>query len=77
MLIHLHPSLVTRYALAVDPDAEAWEAKLRHRNVQHGSVYGDEVRVGFEPVFMFVKDIQVSLDFVLIAPQGSTSDRVS
>jgi hypothetical protein len=59
VLLHLEPSILTRYAQAVNPDADQWEAKLKHRNVQQ-SILGEEVKVTLDPAHALVKEIQVS-----------------
>ena len=60
VLIHLDPSLLTRYALAVSPDVQEWEGKLQYKNITGQGVYGEEVRIGFDPAASFARDIQVS-----------------
>jgi hypothetical protein len=61
ILLHLKPSVVTRYAQGVNPLKEVWEEKNRFKNIdtQQQEVAG--LKVGFNPAEEFVKDIQVSL----------------
>ncbi|RXK39464.1 hypothetical protein M231_03297 [Tremella mesenterica] len=76
-LIHLKPSLVPTYAQAVRCEEEQWEtssSKFRNAPVIQG-VYGSELRLGFDPMSEFVKDIQRLYGDTLLVfhdPHGGT-----
>ncbi|WFC98876.1 U3 snoRNP protein [Malassezia yamatoensis] len=58
-VIHVHPSLNTRYAESLQPDASAWLAKDKHapKNLRKSrpSQYGNEIRPDWDPVSEFVE----------------------
>lgn len=61
ILIHLRPALLPRYAQAVEPETDVWESRTKYRNVGMAeSVYGSDVKIGFDPAAAFARDIQVS-----------------
>jgi hypothetical protein len=62
VLLHLDPSIVTRYAEGVSPDADRWQGNT-YRNLvdsTDGLEGGQGIRVGWDPVGAFVRDLQVS-----------------
>nr|XP_031858971.1 uncharacterized protein CI109_005639 [Kwoniella shandongensis]KAA5526043.1 hypothetical protein CI109_005639 [Kwoniella shandongensis] len=57
-LLHLHSSLLSRYSLAVSPDSQEWESKLKFRNLHTGTSDRTSIKIGFDPVESFVQDLQ-------------------
>lgn len=57
-VVHLHPSVHTRYAEALRPNADAWlaEGKRAYKNLSslRPSVYGSEMRPDWDPVQAYV-----------------------
>ncbi|WVF73208.1 hypothetical protein IAT40_008027 [Kwoniella sp. CBS 6097] len=62
-LIHLSPSVLSRYSQSITADPEEWESKLKFRNIHTGG-HDDEdedetrVKIDFDPASMFVRDLQ-------------------
>ncbi|KAK8853038.1 hypothetical protein IAR55_003739 [Kwoniella newhampshirensis] len=59
-LLHLHPSVLSRYSLAVSPNSQEWESKLKFRNLHSysDSSSASSLTIGFDPAGSFVKDLQ-------------------
>lgn len=57
-VVHIDPAVHTRYAEALRPDAHAWLTKdaraFKNLRTVRASVYGNEVRPGWDPVGEFV-----------------------
>ena len=58
VLLHLNPSLLPRSTEAVDWQSKGLEDSLRFRNVRD-SVYGEGIRIAFDPHESFALDVQV------------------
>jgi len=60
VVIHLQSALVTRYAQAVNADADLWEEKMKYKNVGGAGVLGDDLKLDVDLTGAFARDIQVS-----------------
>lgn len=64
-IIHLRPSVVTRYTQNLFADPSVWGAGKKYANIGSNlsaSVYGDTIRLDFDPVDLFIKELQVRVD---------------
>jgi len=64
-IIHLHPSVITRYTQNLFVNPSVWGAGKKYANIGPGpsaSVYGDTIRLDFDPVDLFIAELQVRMD---------------
>ncbi|WVR00376.1 hypothetical protein IAU59_007519 [Kwoniella sp. CBS 9459] len=63
-LIHLSPSVLSRYSQSITADSEEWESKLKFRNIHTGQNDDDDddegagIKIDFDLASMFVRDLQ-------------------
>ncbi|ORX40762.1 Nrap protein [Kockovaella imperatae] len=57
VLVHLHSGILPTYAQGVHADAANWVSEARFKNARR-TVYGDEIRIAFDPALAFAQDIQ-------------------
>lgn len=67
-VIHLHPTVVTRYTQSLSADRAVWGgAGKKYANLGRDmapSVFGETIRLDFDPVHLFYLDLQVRLSVV-------------
>lgn len=63
-VIHLQPSLVTRYTQSLSANHTVWGAGKKYANLTEptpASLYGETIRLNFDPLTMLVKELEVSI----------------
>lgn len=69
-VIHLQPSLITRYTQNLTSDPSVWGAVKKYANLtdpEPASVYGETVRLNFDPIAMLVGELEASKSSFMVA----------
>lgn len=62
-LIHLKSAILPRAHQAIAPDTATWQSKYKNAKSLKSSsaTYGNELRVDFDPVAMYLREVEVRL----------------
>jgi U3 small nucleolar RNA-associated protein 22 len=76
-IIHLKAAVVPRAHEAVTPDATAWQSKYKNASSLKSSsaTYGNELRVDFDPVAMYLREVEVRFPCRLLPPVVVSASR--
>lgn len=64
-IIYLKPSVVTRYTQNLFANPSVWGSGTKYANIRSessASVYGDAIRLDFDPVNLFIRELQVRIN---------------
>jgi U3 small nucleolar RNA-associated protein 22 len=64
-IIYLKPSVVTRYTQNLFANPAVWGSGTKYANIRSessASVYGDAIRLDFDPVDLFIRELQVRIN---------------